>query len=604
MRSLLLADGTDLASWANRRDSQGLMPQLISRLVHASVGRVRWISFRSGEGVHLPGWDGIVTVDEGNAFVPDGTSGWETSVNRDIKGKADDDYDKRTKDPQGLDRQKATFVFVTPRRWPGKCNWIAAQQGKGEWREVRAYDADDLEMWLELAPAVHVWLSILIGKQPEDADDLETFWDDWSKITQPAMTPEFVLSGRAEIVQHVNTWLREPSAPLALQAESRDEALAVFGAAILRLPREEQIRHLARAVVVRDHSAWRHLTTASTEPLILVQMFDSHEAVPRAIRRGHHVVIPLGHADSSSDATVIIPRLSQEEAAKALIASGIAESRAVALAKLARRSLMSFCRTLAPSPEVAQPRWARPSEARALLPAMLAGTWNGANEGDRRALSTLARAPYEALSEVLVRWSNEDDPPVRLSGDIWYTVSKEDAWRLLARYLTRDDLERFEEVTLDVLGIPDPRFDLPTDQQWMARALGHVLPHSDLLRRGFVDTLALMGAVGDAIPVSAGASASDWAARIVRRLLRNANADWRVWASLSCLLPLLAESSPGEFLAAVEDGISGEDPPLAQTLRREARRPIRFFASHGVTLCPRNPRMEPGVLQSRCAPFG
>lgn len=562
MGSLLLVNATDLDLWANRLDCQGLTPQLIRRLVHASVRRVLRMSFRSGEGVHIGGWDGILTVDEGNAFVPDGTSVWEVSTCQDVKSKADEDYDKRTKDPQGVDARESTFVFVTPRRWGGKDAWVAARQTQGVWRKVLAYDADDLEAWLEIAPAVHVWLSILLGRQPEGADDLESFWEDWSKMTQPAVTPEFVLSGRAEVVQRVNAWLREPSVPLALQAESRDEAVAVFAAALLQFPQEEQIRHLARTVVVRDLSAWRHLTIASTEPLILVQTFDSHEAVPRAIRRGHNVVIPLGHADSSSDATVIIPRLSQEEAAKALIASGIDESRAVTLAKLACRSLMSFRRTLAPSPGVAQPKWARPSEARALLPAMFAGTWNSANEGDRSALSALARAPYEALSEVLVRWSNEDDPPVRHVGGAWHIVSKEDAWRLLARYLTCDDLKRFEEVTLDVLGMPDPRFDLPADQQWMAPVLGHVLPHSDLLRRGLAGTLALMGTVGDATPISAGASASNWAGCIVRRLLRNANADWRVWASLSDLLPLLAEASPSEFLSAVEEGISGEDPPL------------------------------------------
>ena len=562
MGSILLVNATDLDLWANRLDCQGLMPQLIRRLVHASVRRVLRMSFRSGEGVHIGGWDGIVTVDGGNAFVPDGTSVWEMSTKQDIKGKADKDYDKRTKDPRGVNSRESTFVFVTPRRWGGKDDWAAARQSQGVWREVRAYDADDLETWLEIAPAVHVWLSILLGRQPQGADDLESFWEDWSKTTQPVMTPEFVLSGRAEVVQHVNAWLREPSAPLAMQAESREEAAAVFAAALLQLPQEEQIRHLARAVVVRDHSAWRHLTTASTEPLILVQMFDSHEAVSRAIRRGHHVVIPLGRTDSSSATTVIVPRLSREDAEKMLVTSGISKREASRLAALASRSLMSFRRKVALSPEVLQPRWARPDEARALVPAMFAGAWNGAIEGDRQVLTMLAERPYEEVVRIVARWSNEDDPPVRHVGDTWHIVSKEDAWRLLARYLTRDDFERFEEVALRVLGMPDPRFDLPADQQWMARALGHVLPYSDLLRGSLADTLALMGAVGDAISVSAGASASDRAARIVRRLLRNANADWRVWASLSELLPLLAEASPSEFLSAVEDGISGEDSPL------------------------------------------
>lgn len=125
----------------------------------------------------------MVTVDEGNAFVPDGASRWETSVCRDTRGNADDDYHKQAKDQQGLDREKATLIFVTPRRWPGKRNWMTTQQGKGEWRDVRAHDADDLQTWLELTPTVPVWLSILIGKRPEGVNDLQTFWDNWSMIT-------------------------------------------------------------------------------------------------------------------------------------------------------------------------------------------------------------------------------------------------------------------------------------------------------------------------------------------------------------------------------------------------------------------------------------
>ena len=31
--------------------------------------------------------------------------------------KASVDYKKRTEDPEGADRTKTTFVFVTPRKW-------------------------------------------------------------------------------------------------------------------------------------------------------------------------------------------------------------------------------------------------------------------------------------------------------------------------------------------------------------------------------------------------------------------------------------------------------------------------------------------------------
>jgi hypothetical protein len=431
VRSLTLVDGTDLTSWANRREAQGLLPRLIRQLVHATAERVLRIGFPAGEGVQIRGWDGIVAVENGNEFVPDGTSAWELSTNKAVKGKADDDYEKRCKDPRGIDPAQCTFVFVTPRRWGGKDDWVAARQNENVWREVRAYDADDLETWLDLAPAVHIWLSLLIGKHPENAMDLESFWADWSETTQPPTPPELVLSGRGEVVKSVHKWLNNPSTPLALQAESRDEALAVFVAALQQLPAEIRAPHLSRAVIVRDVSAW-HRLTASGEPLILVPAFDSRDAVARATRTGHRVVIPLGRADSSSATTLTIPRLYREEVVKALVAVGIAEGRARDLAALARRSLTSFRRKLALSPEVQQPEWARPAESRSLLPAMLAGAWSDSQEGDRQAISTLAQVPYEEVSQILFRWSHEADAPVRRVGDTWFIV-----WNALRVLISR-----------------------------------------------------------------------------------------------------------------------------------------------------------------------
>jgi hypothetical protein len=47
-------------------------------------------------------------------------------------------------------------------------------------------------------------------------------------------------------------------------------------------------------------------------------------------------------------------------------------------------------------------------------------------------------------------------------------------------------------------------------------------------------------------------------------LLKRANADWRVWASLAYYLPDLAEAAPDAFLDAVEEGLRGGRPVLLE----------------------------------------
>src|SRR5690348_2315001 len=147
-----LANATDIALWACRRESQDQMPRLISRLVLGSGAKVKQISFPSDESVQSGGWDGTLVTDGSTAFVPAGASGWEIGVTAGVKGKADDDYDKRTANPLALDRANATFVFVTPRKWSNKEEWAEEKRASGAWQDVHVVDADDIALWLEQTP--------------------------------------------------------------------------------------------------------------------------------------------------------------------------------------------------------------------------------------------------------------------------------------------------------------------------------------------------------------------------------------------------------------------------------------------------------------------
>ncbi|MDP9475987.1 MAG: hypothetical protein M3R38_09925 [Actinomycetota bacterium] len=570
-----LVDGTDLNAWSARREAQSLLPRVIRRLVHATSERVERIGFPADEGVQLGGYDGVVRVAEGNAFVPEGTSVWELGTNRGVKAKADEDYKKRCDDPLSRDPSETSFVFVTPRRWGGKDNWVASKEAEGFWREVRAYDADDLEEWLELAPGVHVWLSSRLGKQPEGARDLAGFWAAWSGVTNPPMSPDLVVLGRDAEADRLLEWMRgEPSA-LTCRAESREEALAFFAAALHRIAVEERAPFLSRAIVAEDVGAWRQLRTAENA-LLLVPMFDARDDAAAAVGDGHHVLVPLGKAEGRSSATVEIPRPRRHHAKDALAGIGLPHARAERLAGLARHSPMALRRELAVLPEVHRPEWAKPAEAGPLLPAMLVGTWDDANDADREVVAKLAGSSYGEVERALVRWANESDPPVRRIGDNWLISSKEDSWTLLADLLGRGDLDNFEGAVLEVLGEIDPAYDLPEDRRWMAGALVGPLPHSSVMREGLADTLALMSARDDVRNDASASAASnrERAARIVRRLLAKANEDWRLWASLSGLLPLLAEAAPDEFLEAVEVGVSGEHPVLANLFSAEEAFPF------------------------------
>ena len=561
---MALCDASDLVAWAGRRESQSLLPLLIRRLIRATATRVTEFHVPTGEGVHLEGWDGIVRNEQDTPFVPEGTSGWEMSVAARPQTKAEKDYRKRSEDSKPLVAEDTTFVFVTLRRWGGKDVWAREKSGNGPWRRVRVLDADDVAAWLEDAPAVHTWLSIQIGKIPPGTNDLEAYWNEWSGATRPALTPAIVLSGREEAVAKMHRRLANISGQaVGIRAQSREEAIAWTYCAIRGLPPEKAESILARCLVVESPEALRHLTGARP-PLVLVPSFDPEELASAATRAGHAVVIPLDEAGSvQGDDVIRVPPVSRSSVADTLKEFGFEHDRAYQMAGLAVRSLTAFRRSIARTPAFRKPGWSKPGVARGLVPTLLAGSWNDVNPEDCAVLSRLGRRPHEEVVEALFEWNVGSDPLVRRRQDAWYLVSPEDAWRLLGRYLLRSDLERFKDAVLTVLGSVDPAFDLPPDQRWMAGALGHTPDHSGLLRTGLVKTLVIMGVHGAKVP-SPTFSARDMCERIIRGLLEAANADWRLWGSLSGHLSALAEAAPDRFLDAVEEGLLDPEPVLGK----------------------------------------
>src|SRR5581483_906571 len=427
--------------------------------------------------------------------------------------------------------------------------------------EVRAYDADDLEQWLELAPAVHIWLSRLVGKSPSGVVDLETAWRVWSAATKPALTPPLILAGRDDLVAKVVQWLDGAPAVLALQAESRDEALMIVAAVIDQLPDDRRDALFARAIVVENREPWTELTAHDT-PLILVPQFaDRSLTEAAAVDQGHHVLVPLG-VDDAGAATEQAPRVDIHAVREALVSAGVDADAAGRSAILARKSFESFRRSIAISGALKQPPWADPAQGRILAVLLLAGSWNDANSADRSTIEELVGESWATILDTLTRWTLAPDPPFRQIGPVWRPVAREDAWRLLKRLLHRDHLERFVTVTRQVLGEVDPRYELPQEERITASLFGKVPRWSRELQRGLADGLAILGAEPSSGADVAGRPGPTWASAAVRDILADAAGRWQSWATLSEVLPLLAEAAPSEFLDAVDDDLASETPAL------------------------------------------
>ena len=497
---------------------------------------------------------------------------------KDPKGKADEDWKTRSTNSQPLQADEATFVFVTSRRWSDKEKWAREWAGEGPWRDVRVLDADNLAAWLDDAPAVHVWLSIQIGKRPTNVVDLESWWGEWSRGTRPPLTPQFVQAGRDRRLEEIRQRLLDGTGRTwAIQAESQEEAVACLYCAALALGTEQAQCLFAGSLVVNTADALRSLISAK-RPLVLIPTFEAGSLASAGAQAGHVVVVPLDRSSPApQDLLVPVGPVGRQPATRALECLGMPYKRACEMAGLAHGSMSAFRRQSASSPAVRQPDWSRPSEARSVIPALLAGSWSDRNPRDREVVAALGRYSYEELVETLVPQGMTADPLVRRRGDAWYLISVHDAWRLLNRYIIPNDLSLLGEAVMSVLGQVKSAYHRPPEQRWMVDGWDEDGDHSNLLREGLAMNLAAMGVHGGPI-----VSRSEMVERVIRDLLRKANDDWRIWASLGENLPLLAEAAPDCFVRAVEHGLHGREPVLANLFAGSGKALFHPRGLHGL----------------------
>ncbi len=142
-----IVTASDLDKYANRRNSQGIIPELVYFLIKQSVSELAVCRIPYGDAINQPGMDGLVEAAQMfKEFVPKGTSYWEIGTGGDPQSKATADFKKRTDEVPSDDRSKSVFLFVTPRSsgsqgWnePKQRTWLKHRKNDG-WKDICIVD--------------------------------------------------------------------------------------------------------------------------------------------------------------------------------------------------------------------------------------------------------------------------------------------------------------------------------------------------------------------------------------------------------------------------------------------------------------------------------
>ena len=589
--SFLTITARQIEEWAARNvRARDHLPVLLRRLIHSTGRELRHVDFPGYDNAQRRGWDGQIEADAATPWVPEGRSGWEFGADQRPDRKAELDYQARLRMFSPAERASCTFVFVTPRNWTGKGEWVRRKEVTGDWKAVKALDASDLEQWVETTIAPRIWLARELDIPTEGFEALDHFWSRWAEASDPPMTGAIFEPSVAAHVDTFKKWLEKEAGaragdvapdsaggpvratdvptgserPFTVAADSKEEAIA-FLACLLRHDDVPDGLH-DRTVVFASSGSLRTLA-ASTAPFIpIVYSEEAERELATVYRRRHCIVVrPRNAVDREADVSVEL--LGHEAFVKALADMGVERERSDRPAGESGRSPTVLRRRLSKIDAIRTPPWAGDKAvARRLIPMTLVGAWHRESMADCEVLAALADRDYNAVEESVADLLQHDDCPVWCVGQYRGVVSKIDALFAIRPWMTAKDVTDFVDFAEYVLSESDPALELPEDQRWAAGIYGKLREHSSALRSGVCETLVMLSVHGDALfRRRFGIDVPARVAGLVGRLLTPFTSD--KLRSHDHDLPAYAEAAPDEFLALLEEDLTQPQPALKALLR-------------------------------------
>ncbi len=562
MIGLIRADVLNL--WAGRVTAPGEFPRLVRLLIRALVISPKLIYFPADEATRLAGYDGQLEISAGVSGLPEGLSVWELGTNQDVRGKANEDYDKRTGDPKGVDQKNTYYVFVTPRKWHGKADWAKERSAEGHWKQVLAFDAEDLVQWLEAAPAVALWFGQLTGQVPDGARSLMDVVAEYRLATSPEFDPAGTLVGRDVQREALVEMMESDPRVLELEAMTDQEGAAFVGACIQSMPPDLQDGLWAQAIWLEDARSLR--TVASLCEGHLLVLATAIATLPAEARR--HSVVRINAAGAGGCAEIVLGEQPMSALIDFVERQGVDRNEAFRRCYDAAASLERVRRgfmVATPSP----PTWSHATVAPSVAAAVLIGAWDEASVDDQSIVAEIAGVPYGQFVTAISAWTQGANPLVTRAGPEWKVHDRLGTWKRLEPYLVTPQLEALAKATETVLLEPDPRFDLAPDERWLANMHGTRRRFSSCLRDGLAEALVIVAVKGEGQhPCYAGVRPQDRVNRCVHSIFQK-KSEASFWRRMRGEFQEIAEASPDIFCDGLEKDLAADIPQVLDLFEEE-----------------------------------
>ena len=565
----------DLEVWSDTIASRTDLPVLIRRLIATTGNGIIRYDFPGYDNGERHGWDGVLETTQASPWVPEGLSVWELSTRSDVKTKANDDIQKRNKQFFNVEPSSATYIFVSLRGWKGKekTKWLTEQKASKQWKDVRVYDAEDLERWMERSLEARIWLkprlSLSTQEQSDKVRTLDAVWKNWIDSTELAVDESYF----AEAIEEYQTVLT------AFLEDSQDNHLTIGAASV-----EEALAFLWCAMGTKFQSLIRERLLIFDEAETLQKMGQERPAFIAIVHdpKTNAVCQTLSRQLKSiyiypngSDKADIELRPLSLRAVNRLPAADRDISVAECGGTLSVKELLMDCgasltvfhRRLSCFPEERGGDWRRDGvKAALLIPAAMLGQWLETSDFQRQVLTRLVGTDrWDEFKSCFNEYLKQHDAPVWRYESHCGVVSKLDAFFSLRDEFTVEVLDRFYQTVATVLQQPDTQANVVE-----LAGLGLPIVSRDQplarTRRQLMDTAAFLSKYGSQLlqrrcPYDFVKQGID----LMNALLQPLSVE--KLRQVGTELPLLAETAPGRFLRMLEDDWKSSDSVIRDVLQ-------------------------------------
>lgn len=586
-----LITSTDLQNWAKTRESEQYLPLLLRRLIINKVGfeNIQHITIPGGDSIWKPGVDGkILTRVDSLLGEKDKTYMVECGQCVEDKQKFENDLKKRTAQLEGVKQKNSVFVFITTNKIKDLNSTLNATKEKVEgsdlWADIKLYDADDIETWLDNDFATFAWLADIMGKQSNGLKDFDGFWRTWKASTEIPIDEDIILARTNTYQNEVYKFLNVGSGVFNIKSTSRTESVLFFMASILKAPFKEDVIDAIKSkiVIVQDADVWnRVVEDGEANKFILIPFFGIPENLGFLVDKGLQIFIPMGENDGKGTEpnTVYIEPFNNEILYSVLETKlGSYEKTNQIIKKLGHNGTLLHLQRLMERKDVSRPapQWASKENSEILLLAAFVGSWSDQNAKDKEAISSIFGMDYTEVVKKLSFHIKTEEAPIKKIGDTWEVSSPDVIIDYLGGYLTEDSLLRYLNETKKILSEIDNRYNESGTKSLLGSydfVSGTYTYYSKSLINGIASGYAAISNHEDKFVYLHGVKA-----RIqnnIQLVLEGAN--WKLWATLNHVMSLLAEAAQEKYLELLENTIN--NTPSLITELYEKGEDIGFMGS-------------------------